>query len=115
VLAAIPAAKRDKRIHPATRTFASIRIYINGELEGLAEAVAEIAQCLRPGGALAVLAYHSGEDAAVKEAFRSLSKESIFVEATKKPVRPSEAEVQRNPKSRSAKLRVINRISVEAA
>lgn len=112
VQAAIPAAKRDKRIHPATRTFQAIRIYINRELEGLQEAVEEIARCLAQDGRMVVLAYHSGEDRAVKRAFRKLSDEG-FHELTPKPLTPTDFEVQRNPKSRSAKLRAIERIRKE--
>ncbi|MBV6457185.1 MAG: Ribosomal RNA small subunit methyltransferase H [Fimbriimonadaceae bacterium] len=112
VQAAVPAAKRDKRIHPATRTFQAIRIYINRELEGLQEALEEIARCLAQHGRMVVLAYHSGEDRAVKRAFRKLSGEG-FLELTPKPLVPSDSEVQRNPKSRSAKLRAIERIREE--
>lgn len=109
VLAAIPAAKRDKRIHPATRTFQAIRIYINGELDGLAEAVDAIAKILAPAGVLVVLSYHSGEDRIVKNTFKQLAHEGSFEILTKKPVRPSLAEVSANPKSRSALFRAIKR------
>ena len=109
VLAAIPAAKRDKRIHPATRTFQAIRIYINDELEGLQEAIEGAARVLNPEGRIAVLSYHSGEDRAVKLAFRHLAKEEDFEIITKKPLTPSEQEIRENPKSRSAKLRLLMR------
>lgn len=112
VQAAIPTAKRDKRIHPATRTFQAIRIYINRELDELQETLEEIARCLATGGRLVVLAYHSGEDRAVKRAFRKLASED-FLELTPKPLVPTDAEVSRNPKSRSAKLRAIERTSKE--
>ena len=110
VLAAVPAAKRDRRIHPATRTFQAVRIHVNGELEGLQEAVAECAKCLMPGGRMAVLSYHSGEDRAVKRAFRALAQEKGFDLPARKPTVPSEAERQNNPKSRSAKLRLIEKV-----
>ncbi|MCH8978771.1 MAG: 16S rRNA (cytosine(1402)-N(4))-methyltransferase RsmH [Armatimonadetes bacterium] len=110
VLAAIPAAKRDYRIHPATRTFQAVRIFVNGELDGLQEAIAECAKCLMPAGRMVVLSYHSGEDRAVKRAFRALSQENGFDLPAKKPATPSEAERQSNPKSRSAKLRLIERV-----
>lgn len=109
VLAAIPAAKRDKRLHPATRTFQAIRIYINQELEGLQEAITNAANTLAPGGRMAVLSYHSGEDRAAKRAFRALSDDHDFELITKRPLVPSALETQENPKSRSAKLRLIKR------
>lgn len=111
VLAAVPAAKRDKRLHPATRTFMGLRIAVNHELDDLDEALRKIADVLRRGGVLAVLAYHSGEDRAVKRAFRGLSATGDYEELTKKPVGPSPAEVAANPKSRSAKMRALRRVS----
>lgn len=109
VLAAVPAGARDKRIHPATRTFQAIRIAVNRELDGLDMAIKGAAECLAPGGSLAVLSYHSGEDRAAKNVFRELSREGEFEERTKKPLTPTADEISRNPRSRSAKLRVIRR------
>jgi len=111
VLAAIPPGARDKRIHPATRTFQACRIYVNRELDGLAEALGRIAHCLKPGGRLAILSYHSGEDRIVKQTFRDLAS-SGFVELYKKPLTPTAEEVARNPRSRSAKLRAIQRSKI---
>lgn len=108
VLAAIPVGARDKRIHPATRTFQAIRLATTRELEGLEESLVDIGQTLAPGGTLAVLSYHSGEDRAVKHAFRTLS-ELGFTELTAKPIGPTESEISRNPRSRSAKLRALRR------
>ncbi len=108
VLAAIPVRARDKRIHPATRSFQAIRIAVNREIEGLEDAIAEIGRCLKPGGVLAVLSYHSGEDRAAKHAMKELSGEG-FVELFKKPSQPSPEEIARNPRSRSAKLRAVQR------
>lgn len=110
VLAAIPAAKRDKRIHPATRTFQAVRIAVNGELDGLESAVESAAQCLAKNGVLCVLAYHSGEDRVVKTVFRALSKTGAFEELHRKPLVPSPEEISANPKSRSAKLRSLRRL-----
>lgn len=110
VLAAIPVRARDKRIHPATRTFQAVRIAVNEELEGLDETIAEIGRCLKPGGVLAVLSYHSGEDRAAKHAMRELAAEG-FEELYRKPAQPSAEEIARNPRSRSAKLRAIRRKS----
>lgn len=109
VYSAIPAAKRDKRVHPATRTFQAVRIAVNRELEDLEETVAEIAGCLAPGGRIATLSYHSGEDAAAKNAFRNLAKGGDFIILTKKPLRPTEQEIQTNPNARSARLRTLER------
>lgn len=108
VLEAVPPKARDRRIHPATRTFQAVRIVVNGELERLDLAMSSAAQCLTPGGVLAVLSYHSGEDRIVKKAFRSLAQQG-FEELFKKPVPPKEGEVARNPRSRSAKLRALRR------
>lgn len=108
ILAAVPSAARDKRIHPATRVFQAVRIAVNKEIEGLERAVVEAASCLAPNGVLAVLSYHSGEDRCVKRAYHSLADQG-FTELTKKPVGPSAAEVAANARSRSAKLRAIRR------
>lgn len=111
VHAAIPAAKRDKRLHPATRTFQALRIKANRELDDLEDALKRIAEILDKGGVLAVLSYHSGEDRAVKHAFRDLGQTGEFEELFRKPLQPSAAEVQANAKSRSAKLRALRRAS----
>ncbi len=116
VQAAVPAAKRDPRLHPATRTFQAVRIYVNQEMEGLQEALEEIAGLLAPGGVMVVLAYHSGEDRAVKRAFQTLARsEAPYEVLTPKPERPSAAEVAKNPKSRSALLRALRRLPLETA
>lgn len=109
VLAAIPPAARDKRIHPATRTFQAIRIAVNGELDGLEEALRDAASLLKEGGVLAVLSYHSGEDRIVKHTMRDLAQEG-FEELFKKPRLASTEENLRNLRSRSAKLRALKRL-----
>jgi 16S rRNA (cytosine1402-N4)-methyltransferase len=108
VLAAIPAKARDKRIHPATRTFQAIRIAVNGELEGLDEALEGCARSLAPGGVLAVLSYHSGEDRIVKQTFRGMAGDE-FEEVFRKPATAGPEEIRSNPRSRSAKLRALRR------
>lgn len=108
VLAAIPVNAREKRIHPATRTFQAIRILTNSEFDGLREAILDAASMLAENGNLAILSYHSGEDRIVKRAYQELAQEG-FVLVDKKPRIPSEAEIGRNARSRSAKLRVIRR------
>jgi 16S rRNA (cytosine1402-N4)-methyltransferase len=109
VLAAIPTAARDKRIHPATRSFQAVRIVVNGELEGLGEALRSSANCLAAGGVLAVLSYHSGEDRIVKTTFRDLAAGGAFEDLLRKPKTPTQEEIARNPRSRSAKLRAVRK------
>ncbi len=113
VLAAIPPKARDKRIHPATRTFQAVRIRVNDELEQLEQAIIAIADKLKDGGRLATLSYHSGEDGCAKRAMKLLAEDRRFRILTKKPIVPSEAERRDNPSSRSAKLRGIERIKEE--
>jgi 16S rRNA (cytosine1402-N4)-methyltransferase len=108
VEAAIPPRARDKRIHPATRTFQAVRIAVNRELEDLEEALVAIAGCLSEGGRLVVLTYHSGEDRAAKRAFRQLAREG-YSDRHSTPLRPSEGEIAANPRARSAKLRSLER------
>ena len=99
------------RIDPATRTFQAIRIWVNRELEGLDVFLTQAARRLRPGGRMAVIAFHSLEDRIVKHTLRSLQATGDIglTIRTKRPVVPSEAEVERNPRARSAKLRVAER------
>ncbi len=94
------------RIDPATRTFQALRIATNDELKSLEIALRRLPDCLVPGGRLAVISFHSLEDRRVKEAFRSDDRYNVL---TKKPIRPTPQEVQRNPRARSAKLRVAQR------
>lgn len=108
VFGAIPPARRDPRLHASTRTFQALRIAVNGELDGLDDALYAAADSLAPGGTLAVLSYHSGEDRIVKRVFRDLS-DSGFSEVYRKPLEPAEDEIRRNPRSRSAKLRALRR------
>lgn len=95
------------RIDPATRTFQALRIAVNRELESLDKALEHIPNYIAPGGRLAIISFHSLEDRPVKEAFRS----DLRLKAlTKKPLRPTDDEIYRNPRSRSAKLRVAERV-----
>ena len=97
-----------QRIDPATRTFQALRIAVNGELDGLDRFVQDAADRLEPGGRLAVITFHSLEDRIVKHTMRGLAYDApgAFAVLTKKPVVPSDAEVARNARARSAKLRV---------
>lgn len=115
VLAAIPPRARDKRIHPATRTFQSIRIAVNFELDGLKEALEDAASMLEEDGTLAVLSYHSGEDRIVKNTFRELAADGDFTDVFRKPVEAGDQEVRENPRSRSAKLRALRRTPTQDA
>ncbi len=99
-----------QRIDPATRTFQAIRIWVNGELDDLDTFVRTAAARLVPAARLCVISFHSLEDRIVKHTMRSLASESkTFRILTKKPIVPDEAEVRRNSRSRSAKLRAIER------
>lgn len=97
---------RGHSIDPATRTFQALRIAVNDELASLDQALARMPSCLRPGGRLAIISFHSLEDRIVKQAFRGDSRLQVL---TRTPVRPSEEELQRNARARSAKLRVAER------
>jgi 16S rRNA (cytosine1402-N4)-methyltransferase len=97
---------RGHRIDPATRTFQALRIAVNDELGSLEQALQCLPDCLKPGGRFAVISFHSLEDRPVKSAFRS---DPRLENLTKKPIRPSAEELARNPRSRSARLRVAAR------
>ena len=98
------------RIDPATRTFQAIRIWVNRELEGLDGFLAAAARRLAAGGRLAVITFHSLEDRIVKHTLRALQAEGTIAVRTKRPAVPAEAEVARNPRARSAKLRAAERV-----
>ena len=117
--------RRGSRIHPATRTFQAIRIAVNEELSALETALQQAASLIGHGGRMAVISYHSLEDRIVKNFFRKESSDCIcppdtpvcvcdhratLKMVTRKPLVPSEAEIQSNPRSRSAKLRSAERI-----
>jgi len=99
-----------ERIHPATRTFQALRIFVNRELDDLRALVHRAPQILVPGGRLVIISFHSLEDRIVKDALREGTKQGLYRVLTKKPVTPGEDEIDRNPRSRSAKLRAAERI-----
>ena len=99
---------RKPGMDPATLTFQALRIFVNRELEGLADAIRAVAERLAPGGRLVVIAFHSLEDREVKNTFRDLGRAG-FALLTKKPVRPADEENARNPRARSARLRAVER------
>ncbi|MEN3338567.1 MAG: rRNA (cytosine1402-N4)-methyltransferase [Acidobacteriota bacterium] len=101
-----------QRIDPATRTFQALRIWVNRELDGLDAFLVETSRRLRAGARLAVITFHSLEDRVVKHTFRALAAgETALRVLTRKPLTPAEAEVARNPRARSAKLRAIERLA----
>lgn len=122
---AIPAAARRQGPHPARRTFQAIRIEVNHELDAIKEGLEGAIQCLKPGGRLCAITFHSLEDRMVKEMFRKwqnpcicppdvpicvCGKQPIANIITKKPVIPSSEEIMSNPRARSAKLRVCEKL-----
>jgi 16S rRNA (cytosine1402-N4)-methyltransferase len=114
-----------KRIHPATQTFQALRIAVNQELEALKAFLPQALDLLKPGGRLAIIAFHSLEDRIVKQFFRRESSDCIcpievpqcvcghtakIKEISRRPIRPEAPEIEKNPRSRSAKLRVVQKI-----
>lgn len=124
VKSSIPAAARREGGHPARRTFQALRIYVNGELDGLDRAIGDMFDSLKVGGRLAIITFHSLEDRAVKKTFASLCEGCICPpefpvcvcgrksrgRLPQKATAPSKAELEENPRSRSARLRVIEKI-----
>jgi 16S rRNA (cytosine1402-N4)-methyltransferase len=120
-----PKRSRAGNVHPATRTFQAIRIVVNRELESLERGLVGAMHVLRPGGRLAVIAFHSLEDRIVKQFFMRESRDCIcppetmdcvcghraqIARVTRKPIRPTEQEIARNPRSRSARLRIATKL-----
>ena len=125
IRATIPAPARRTGGNPAKRTFQALRIAVNGELESVEKVLPLAMQALAPGGRLAVIAFHSLEDRIVKEYFRRESRDCLcpprqpqctcghkatIIKVTRKPIIPSETEVKNNPRARSAKLRIAEKI-----
>ena len=110
--AARPMNQAERRIHPATRTFLALRILVNRELEDLQALLRAdgAPRVLRAGGRLVVISFHSLEDRIVKDALRDGARDGIYRLLTKKPVTADEAEIDRNPRSRSAKLRAAEKL-----
>ena len=110
VLKAVPSRYQHQKIHPATRTFQAIRIAVNRELEALEIVLNKSIDFLKAGGRIGVVAFHSLEDKIVKEKFRGFVKADKAKLIVKKPLRPTDEETSVNPRSRSARLRVLERI-----
>jgi 16S rRNA (cytosine1402-N4)-methyltransferase len=125
IVKALPSPFKTRKIHPATRTFQAIRIYVNNELLNLHDAVNRGVDVLRTSGRFSIISFHSLEDRIVKDGFRSWEKECICPPSlpvcachrkaklkilTRKPITPAASEIESNPQARSAKLRTAERI-----
>ena len=106
--------RKGGRIHPATRAFQGIRMCVNREIESLEEGLVAAFRLLKPGGRLGVISFHSGEDRVVKQFARRLADAGQAEVITRKPIRPSDQEVRRNRRSRSARLRVLEKRDTES-
>mgnify|MGYP002621620606 CR=1 FL=1 len=109
IISAVPFFYRRGRINPATKTFQALRITVNDEIRSLKEALRKTFTMLQAGGRIAVISFHSIEDRTVKNYFKDLARFRDAVVLTKKPIVPSAEEVEKNPRARSAKLRIIEK------
>ncbi len=105
-----PSFARFGRTHPATKTFQALRIAVNEELQSIKDALPQAVQMLKEGGRIAVISFHSLEDRIIKNFFKEMSDEGTLRILTKKPLVPSDAEIEENPRSRSSKLRIAEKI-----
>jgi 16S rRNA (cytosine1402-N4)-methyltransferase len=112
IAGSVPSSYRHGRIHCATRTFQALRIAVNRELESLEPSLRDAVDVLAPGGRICAISFHSLEDRIVKHTFRSLAQGAAATLSllTKKPVLPTDEECRANPRARSAKLRVAERL-----
>ena len=106
---ATPKWYHHRKIHPATKTFQALRITVNDEIESLKEGVSKSFERLKAGGRLAVISFHSLEDRVVKQFFKDKYVKNEAMIITKKPIIPKDEEIKTNPRSRSAKLRIIEK------
>ena len=110
VVAGARTSRGRQKLHPATKTFLALRIAVNRELEALGQFLIRASATLAPGGRWVVLSYHSLEDRMVKQEFRRLASEGVLNVLTRKVLRPSDAEIAANPRARSAKMRVAEKL-----
>ncbi len=125
IRSAMPAAALREKQHPAKRTFQALRIFVNDELDGLGQALESAVQCLKPGGRIAVITFHSLEDRIVKSEMQQAArgctcppefpvcvcgKKPLVKLVTRKPIVSGPAELEENPRARSAKLRVAEKL-----
>ncbi len=126
---AIPKSHHPRKIHPATKTFQALRIEVNRELEGLAEVIKDVVEVLGVDRRICIISYHSLEDRIVKRAFKQMSgvctcppelpvcvcgRKALLRQLTAKPITPTMLELNTNPRARSAKLRVAQRLPMVA-
>ncbi|MBP9771612.1 MAG: 16S rRNA (cytosine(1402)-N(4))-methyltransferase RsmH [Candidatus Pacebacteria bacterium] len=109
IKASVPARYANGSIHPATRTFQALRIAVNDELTALSEGLAAAYAAVKPGGRIVAVSFHSLEDRIVKNFFRERAGEEGATILTKKPLTPTDQEIRMNPRSRSAKLRILQK------
>ena len=114
VVAGALGAMKSERIHPATRTFQALRIYVNAELSEIDALLRLAPEVLKPGGRLVAISFHSLEDRRVKDALREGARQGIYEVLTRKPLTAEAEETDRNPRARSAKLRAAERRAGEA-
>ncbi|MBI5405497.1 16S rRNA (cytosine(1402)-N(4))-methyltransferase RsmH [Candidatus Kaiserbacteria bacterium] len=110
ILTGVPQWYRQRKIHPATKTFQALRIAVNDEIGALREGLAAALRALAPGGRLAVISFHSVEDRVVKNLLRDAAQAGLGAVRPKKPIVPSRFEILANRRARSAKLRVFERV-----
>ncbi len=110
VVAGARTSRGRQKLHPATKTFLALRIAVNRELEELGQFLDRAPATLAPGGRCVVLSYHSLEDRMVKQEFRRLSGQGVMTVLTRKVIRPTEREIAANPRARSAKMRVAEKL-----
>jgi 16S rRNA (cytosine1402-N4)-methyltransferase len=109
IVAGAAGTMKNERIHPATRTFQALRIFVNEELSEIDALLRAAPELLKPGGRLVAISFHSMEDRLVKDALREGAQQGIYEVLTRKPLTAEEEETDRNPRARSAKLRAAER------
>ena len=109
---AVPAWYRHRKLHPATKTFQALRIAVNDELENVRKGVTAAMHILKPGGVLAVIAFHGSEDRLVRELFKEAAKAKRIEWVRRATTRPLWGEVKKNPRARSAKLKLVRKLSI---
>lgn len=110
IAGAVPAGYRHKKTHPATKSFQALRIAVNDEFDALTDLLRDGFLALKPGGRMGVITFHSLEDRMVKQTFREYASSGRGTLVHKKPIAPTEEELKENPRSRSAKLRTIEKV-----